>query len=306
MVTFHHEAAGGERFFRILQWLARDPDRHYQALEFLYVLMSLGIHGHYRLKDSGLNQHEYLRERLYWLLRNRCPATDSMLLSDCPPPVMPGKRRSSSPNTWLAIAGIGLALLSGPVYWTGASGLRQQSQALIAANARIQLLPDWTQLLLAAPASGQATLDHTLETLLAPEIAKQLIALEISHQQTVIIFSGDGLFDSGSSQIHATLEPLLLQIGQALKQVPGSIMVTGYTDNQPSVRGMPNNVQLSRSRANTVARLLMAVTGQPARYLVTGRGDSDPLVANDSPAHRARNRRVSITVNTRNDNATSG
>jgi type VI secretion system protein ImpK len=42
--------------------------------------------------------------------------------------------------------------------------------------------------------------------------------------------------------------------------------------------------------------LLAERAGPEERYSVEGRGDSDPLVANDSPAARARNRRVEIIL----------
>jgi type VI secretion system protein ImpK len=45
-----------------------------------------------------------------------------------------------------------------------------------------------------------------------------------------------------------------------------------------------------------VRDLLLESAGPAARYSVEGRGDASPLVANDSAANRARNRRVEIIV----------
>jgi type VI secretion system protein ImpK len=53
---------------------------------------------------------------------------------------------------------------------------------------------------------------------------------------------------------------------------------------------------LSKARAATVVQLLAARAGPAARYSVEGRGETEPLVPNDTPANRARNRRVVIIV----------
>jgi type VI secretion system protein ImpK len=45
-----------------------------------------------------------------------------------------------------------------------------------------------------------------------------------------------------------------------------------------------------------VLNALAGRAGPPERYSVEGRGDAEPLVPNDSPAARARNRRVDVVV----------
>ncbi|MBP5090175.1 type VI secretion system protein TssL, partial [Pseudomonas chlororaphis] len=39
-----------------------------------------------------------------------------------------------------------------------------------------------------------------------------------------------------------------------------------------------------------------ARSGQPERFTAEGRSDAEPVASNDSPAGRAKNRRVEITV----------
>jgi type VI secretion system protein ImpK len=41
---------------------------------------------------------------------------------------------------------------------------------------------------------------------------------------------------------------------------------------------------------------LAAATGTPERFTAEGRGDAEPLAPNDTPAGRAKNRRVEITL----------
>jgi type VI secretion system protein ImpK len=42
--------------------------------------------------------------------------------------------------------------------------------------------------------------------------------------------------------------------------------------------------------------MLASLTGAPARFPAEGRGDAEPLASNDTPAGRAKNRRVEITL----------
>jgi type VI secretion system protein ImpK len=90
----------------------------------------------------------------------------------------------------------------------------------------------------------------------------------------------------------------LQRIGDALKTVPGKVIVVGHTDNiKPGLSArFPSNFDLSKGRAGSVRELLAERAGPLDRYTVEGRGDSEPLVANDSIANRARNRRVDIIV----------
>jgi type VI secretion system protein ImpK len=95
------------------------------------------------------------------------------------------------------------------------------------------------------------------------------------------------------------VRPLLDRIGQALAKVPGQVLIAGYTDNIP-IRSLryPSNWQLSKDRADTV-KTLLAGTVSPERLRAEGRADSDPVASNATPAGRAQNRRVEITLFTR-------
>ncbi|GAB6034032.1 OmpA/MotB family protein [Galenea microaerophila] len=75
--------------------------------------------------------------------------------------------------------------------------------------------------------------------------------------------------------------------------------VEGYTDNDPVNPKSPvrNNWILSALRAQTVADLLAENSGLPHHLFATsGYGQYRPLVPNDSPEHKAKNRRIEITI----------
>ncbi len=107
---------------------------------------------------------------------------------------------------------------------------------------------------------------------------------------------GDGLFKPGEATVSANDQWLLSRIADALRSVPGQVDVIGHSDNVP-IRTLrfPSNWELSRARAESVARLLAAGVG-PGRIRADGRGEAEPVAANDTPQNRARNRRVEITL----------
>lgn len=103
-------------------------------------------------------------------------------------------------------------------------------------------------------------------------------------------------FKPGSAEVSAQVRPLIDRIAQALKAVPGNVLVTGHTDDRPirSAR-FPSNWELSQERAANV-RDLLASSLPPARLKAEGKGDADPVAPNDSPAGRAQNRRVEVVL----------
>ena len=73
-------------------------------------------------------------------------------------------------------------------------------------------------------------------------------------------------------------------------------MIAGHTDNQPiRTARFPSNWHLSQERADVV-RTELGKLVEPARLRAEGRADTQPLVDNTTPAGRARNRRVEVTL----------
>ncbi len=106
--------------------------------------------------------------------------------------------------------------------------------------------------------------------------------------KTPINFATDGF----------TLEPgsqrLVGQIAEKVRACPGvKIAVVGYTDNSG---GDAINVPLSASRAKSVADALVSDGVAGPGVTSRGAGAANPVAGNDTPAGRAQNRRVEITV----------
>lgn len=72
-----------------------------------------------------------------------------------------------------------------------------------------------------------------------------------------------------------------------------NIEIQGHTDN---VGQKEYNKVLSLNRAKSVQNYLVDKGMHPARVMVIGKGDSEPMVKNDSPENQALNRRITIKI----------
>ncbi|NWA02520.1 DotU family type VI secretion system protein [Pseudomonas gingeri] len=290
LVTFHNEAWGGEKFFLILQRLSQDPRTHIDVLELLYLCMALGLEGRYRVLDRGLDQLTTLRERLLRLIQQQRGAQeqDLSLRWRGAETVQPSMLRLVPWWVLAAVAAVLLLTLQMTYSWL----LNRASDPVFAQMGAIRVASP-----LRAPAAPTPA-PVRLSGFLAAEVAQGLVSVKDSADRSVVTLRGDGVFASGSAEVSSNFDDLLARIGDALKTVPGDVVVVGHTDNlRPSLSSrFASNFDLSTARAKTVARLLAERTGAPERYRSEGRGETEPLVANDSAANRARNRRVDITV----------
>jgi len=66
---FHNETFGGEKFFQLLERLSRNPVKHLPMLELMYLCLSLGFEGKYRVLPRGMLELEAVRDSLYRQIR---------------------------------------------------------------------------------------------------------------------------------------------------------------------------------------------------------------------------------------------
>lgn len=287
LITFHNEAWGGEKFFLILDRVMQEPTRHLPLLELMSLCLALGFEGKYRVMERGHAKLEEVRENLYRILRSE--------RGDYERELSPHWRGVEEPSTALrpyvplwVVGALAAALLVG-IYLVFRFSLGGDTDPVLRTLDGVGRIT-----LEASPATPAPAM---LSRLLQPEIAQGLIQVREDAQAATIIIRGDGLFASGSSALTAGYLPLLRRIAQALTQVPGQVVVTGHTDDVP-IRSLDfqSNWELSRARAAQVVQVLENELSAPGRLQAEGRADTEPLVPNDSAEHRARNRRVEITL----------
>ncbi|MPW16812.1 DotU family type VI secretion system protein [Paraburkholderia sp. CNPSo 3157] len=292
LVTFHNEASGGERFFLILQRLAQNPAANVDVLELIYVILGLGFEGRYRLIDGGRTQLDTIRERLETMIRSQRGAAERDLSVHWLPVKAERKPLLQLVPLWVAAA-VACVLLVG-VHLVLSLRLNDESDRVFAALHGVRVAPPP---LAAAKAAPPPALAPKLSQFLAPEIAQGLVRVAEKPDRTIVEINGDGLFASGSAELTSSYLTLIQRIGDALKDVPGNVVVAGHTDNQRLLSArFPSNWHLSQARADVVKDMLAARAGSPGRFTAEGRGDTEPIAPNDTPANRAKNRRVDITI----------
>ncbi len=285
---FHAERWGGDKAFKLLERLGEDVAGHVDLLELFYVCLMLGFEGRYRGVANGQVQLDAIADRVLQVTRrarDRHPSrTLSLRWQGVARPA--GKALAVLP-LWVAFA-LGGALLLGGFLWL---------------NARLDdLARPVFQQIHAVPAA--LALDRTaaaakprLAPLLRGDVDSGAITVRDEVQRSVVTLPADALFVAGSARIEPGQVDLLRRIAQALKGLPGQIVVIGHTDETTTASlQFPSNWHLSRERALAVLGAL-AQQGDPIERLrAEGRADVEPLAPNDGPQGRARNRRIEIEL----------
>lgn len=116
-----------------------------------------------------------------------------------------------------------------------------------------------------------------------------------SNEKIEIRLAGDVLFDSSSYELDARADEVLAAAAQSITGYAGGVVeIVGHTDD---VGTEADNQELSENRAQAVAEDLGARIDISVYELRTGgRGESEPLVPNDSDENRQQNRRVTLTL----------
>jgi chemotaxis protein MotB len=182
---------------------------------------------------------------------------------------------------------------------SGTQALQRQRESLLASQK-------------AADAAAKANADATrqeadamarIQADIASALAKQGLTGAVQFQEidqrglVVNIVTDKVLFDLGEATLRPQGTKVLDAIAPALKNLPNGLIIEGHTDNQPiSDSRFPSNWELSTQRATTVLRHLLGDGIDASKVAAAGYADQRPLLAGDSPASRARNRRVAIVV----------
>jgi chemotaxis protein MotB len=106
------------------------------------------------------------------------------------------------------------------------------------------------------------------------------------------------LFSEGGSQLRQEFLPILSKLAEFLRMTRQAISVDGHTDSSALEGGHDLWAwELSLERALAVTRFLTQDEGlMPERFRAGGFGPSQPLVPNDTPQNRAKNRRIELIL----------
>lgn len=298
--SFHQDVRSGERFFDLLAGMQKDPGRYIPALEICYLCLALGLRGRYRLDGRGSAEIDRIREGLYQLLVQVRGPWERELSPHWRGVDAPHRGPSRSVPSWVAAA-VALALLA--FSWIiASSSVNSKGDAMQQQLMQLPPLKPPDILREAEPVAPAAvpTTDDALDRLrrfLQAEIVEGLVVVEGDAQRVMIRVSGRGMFGSGSAELEPRFVTLMQRVGEALRNEPGNVVVTGHSDNQPiRTVSFPSNFQLSAARAESARVVLASTTGQPERFTAVGRADTEPLTTNETAEGRETNRRVEIVL----------
>lgn len=122
------------------------------------------------------------------------------------------------------------------------------------------------------------------------------ITVVYSSKGLVMRLSDHALFDVGVATISPQAVPLLKKVGDIIAGTSFEVRIEGHTDDLPiNTVHFPSNWELSTARAIKVLRYFIETAGiSSERLSAVGFSEFQPVVPNDSPEHRAQNRRVEI------------
>jgi type VI secretion system protein ImpK len=299
--TFHQEVRSGDRFFDVLNQVKQNPGTFLPVLELMYLCLSLGFQGRYRLSPRGPAELDRMREEIYSVIARQRPAAEPALSPHWQGVDAPYRAARAELPVWV-VGAAGLLVIGGLYTWTS-FGLNGDSDALFAkmmAAPPAQMPAIVRAAPVRPPASPPATAPTALDKLrgfLRPEIEQGLVAVLGTDSVPVVRIRNRGLFASGSALVQTRFTALLERIGQALGQENGAVQVIGYTDNQP-IRSVqfPSNFQLSAARAKAAAAIIGRTIGSPSRISTEGRADADPIASNATANGREENRRIEVVL----------
>ncbi len=139
------------------------------------------------------------------------------------------------------------------------------------------------------------------EDIILPAINRLIAESDIEYEKTdsgYMLIIRDLQFVANKAELLPNEKNRLDQIASLLKKVPkNQILIEGHTAR---VGDESDEMQLSLDRAHTIVNEMTKRGLSNSQFITKGSGGTKPVADNDTPEGRARNRRVEITILTRN------
>jgi type VI secretion system protein ImpK len=292
--TFHQEVRSGERFFDLFGQMRQNPGRFLPVIELMYLCISLGFQGRYRLSPRGPAELDRLREEGYALIARQRQAANPELSPHWRGIAAPYRGSLPSIPLWVAASAAfgALALL----FAGFALSLGSASDTVFAEMLRAPptQMPKLIRPIEAPPPPPPKPPPYRICGLLE-KLASQGVSCDATTH--IVRILNRGMFASGSATVERKFAPVLDSVGRALATESGKVEVVGYTDNQPvHTVAFPSNFELSLARARAARAIIASAVSDPDRLVAQGRGEADPIADNTKPEGREQNRRIEIVL----------
>lgn len=143
------------------------------------------------------------------------------------------------------------------------------------------------------PTMDQKIMQKVQQTIASNGLSRVVVA-ESSERGVSVRVTGNALFKPGSDLLLPISFVFLDEIVRIAQEFPYELSIEGHTDDSSvDSTEFPTNWHLSMARSIAVLRYMID-RGKidPGRIVPSGFGSTRPLFPNDSPEHRAANRRV--------------
>jgi type VI secretion system protein ImpK len=282
--------------------MKQEPNKFLPVMELMYLCLSLGFVGRYRVSPRGKGELDNLREDTYAVIVRHRPPTEADLAPHWQGVSVPYRPSRLRLPLWVA-ASIGATAIAGLFLWfsaglnTASDGVYEQllgkpwdHMPQIARAVAVQPPPP-------SPAPPEPGVLERLRGFLRPEIQQGLVSVVGTPSVPIVRIANRGLFVLGGAAVQPAFIPLLSRIGAALKTEPGRVQLVGYTDNLPiHTVQFPSNFQLSLARAQSAQAIIAKVLDDPARVGAEGRGEAEPIGPNTTAEGREQNRRIEVLL----------
>lgn len=297
VVLFFRENIGGDRFWQLVDDMLARPGQHRDIIELFHACLAAGFQGRFRVMPDGRGRLQDIMGQLYGALEHPRGLSMREVAPRWQGVDAPLRKIGMLSQVALAAAVAALALLviyillrlvlmsTGEDSWTAVRALSpDEPLRLSRAGAPPPVAADSEQL-------------SRLKRFLDPEIRQGLVEVLEDGSTARVRTTVGQLFQSGSDQLESGREALFERIGRAVEGEKGQVTIEGHADSdRVSSLSFPDNLALSKARAETVAGIVRGVLSNPGRISVQGFGDSRPIASNDTADGKSQNRRVEIVV----------
>ena len=128
------------------------------------------------------------------------------------------------------------------------------------------------------------------------------LTIEQKNGKVYVSMENKLLFQTGSWAVGAEGKKAVVEVAKVLAQNPDiSVLIEGHTDDDKILGniggGIENNWDLSTKRATAIVNILSENKAVKKENLTAaGRGEFSPLLSNDTPEGKAKNRRIEIIL----------
>ncbi len=138
---------------------------------------------------------------------------------------------------------------------------------------------------------------NSLNQVMAPLLESGQVSITQTNRGVVLDINASALFNIGDAKLQGDSANTLAEVARVLGQSNHAIEVEGHTDDIPiRTTQFPSNWELSSARASSVVRLFIEYGVTAMRLTAIGSAANYPVVSNDTPEGRARNRRITVTI----------